>query len=428
VIRSHRERSVKRRPARQDPVRQAAARGKGPESRQGQRAPAQTVGALFRAARHSQELSQEQLAAVTRGRPGRVSRAMISAIERGVHLPGLEVLLTLAQALHVPPAEVLERLELSRSGTVDTEGLSFEEIDRHAGRSFWSGDHRRSAAYYEAGLRWIAEHPDADAERQRRLVATTEIRCGTALRRCGAATAARAAVERAISMTDDMPDLQAQGYVVLTALLVQLGCLPLARDAGERAVEIAESCEPRVRGWAWIEKGEVLAASGCFSEARLAFLEARRFVREAGDRNHQINVEGNLGACLRGLGRNRQARGRFLGAVELARQFEVPAAEALWLVELGWLALDEQDLDQAEAYAQAALRIAGLMKHQLTQFRAEWLRHCIQRRRCPDDPDRHRVAHLRKLFTRLEQHRGIAEIREFKLKYCGSSSFVGGPS
>ena len=99
LIRSHRDRPVQRRRVRQDPVRRPATGGKGSEPRQGQRLPAQTVGALFRAARRSQELSQEQLAALTRGRPGRVSRAMISAIERGVHLPGLEVLLTLAHAL-----------------------------------------------------------------------------------------------------------------------------------------------------------------------------------------------------------------------------------------------------------------------------------------------------------------------------------------
>lgn len=390
--------------------------------------PAQSIGRFFRTARKSQNLSQEQLAELTRGRPGRVSRAMISAVERGLHLPGLEVLLTLSQALHVSPMEVLERLELSRSEPVETAGLSFDQIDDLAGKSFWAGDHRRAAAYYAAALRVLSGETSDDPEERRRRVATIEIRRGAALRRCGACTAARAAVERAISLTDEMPELQAQGYVVLAALLVQLGVLPLARDAADRAVALSEGGGLQVQGWAWIEKGEVLAATGQFVEARRAFLQARQRVRGAGDRNHEINVEGNIGWCLQGLGRYRQAHHRYVRAVELARKYKVRASEALWLVALGRLALLEDRLDQADAYGAAALEISRHKNNLLTCFRAEWLRHLVSRRQRPDDPDRHRVAYLKKLYARLEQHRGIDEIREFKQAYCSPSTRRGGCS
>ena len=91
--------------------------------------PAERIGQFLRRTREAQNLSQEQLAALTDGRPGRVSRAMISAVERGRHLPGLEVLLTLSQVLHISPNEVLERLELARVAAVDTaESLSLIHI------------------------------------------------------------------------------------------------------------------------------------------------------------------------------------------------------------------------------------------------------------------------------------------------------------
>jgi len=421
-MRTHRgrQRPASRRSHRQDPVSGGVRASTPGRPLSGPLTPAQTVGHFFRATRQAQDLSQEQVAELTRGRPGRVSRAMISAIERGVHMPGVEVLLTLAQTLHISPNEVIERLELCRGIDVETAGLTHEEADRRASKAFWAGDHRHAAAYYDSMLRNLEEQPLDDPNEHRRRVATLEIRRGTALRRCGITTTARSAIEHAIELADGDPDLQAQAYVVLVALLVQLGCLPLARDAADRAVQLAAGCEPRVQGWAWIEKGEVLAASGRFSDARKAFLEARRQVRLADDRNHQIHVEGNIGACLHGMGRPSQARQRYVKAVELAREFEVPAAESLWLLELSRLSLDERNLEQADSYAQASLKIAKAHDQLLTCFRAEWMRHRIHRLQHPDDADRHRLAYLRRLYTRLDQHRGIDEIREFKRAHCSA--------
>ncbi len=381
--------------------------------------PAQALGRFFRRSRQAQELSQEQLADLTRGRPGTVSRAMISAIERGVHMPGVEVLLTLSHALHISPNEVLERLELSRGAETNIARLSDEAAEKKASTAFWAGDYRTAAAHYDALLRrYETETLLDDPVEQRRRIATIEIRRGTALRRCGVNSSARAAIERAIALSDDSPELQSQAYVVLVALLVQAGCLPLARDAADRAVALADGCPPQVQGYAWIEKGEVLAASGQFGEARRAFLEARRQVRLAGDRRHQINVEGNLGHCLHGMGSFRQARLRYLKAVELAQRFKVPAAEALWLLELGRLCFDEDKHDAADGYAQASLQIAKSGELLLTCFRAEWLRHRIVLAHNPTDADRHRLAYLRRLYTRLETHRGIGEVVEFRKAHC----------
>lgn len=384
---------------------------------------AESIGLFFRRARESQNLSQEQLAELTRRHPGQVSRAMISAVERGRHLPGLEVLLTLSGALHVSPNEVLERLELSRSGRFDTCNLSFEELESEASRAFWAGDPRKAVSCYDAMLALIDAGAIESDEPIAKLTAVVELRRGTALRRCGATVAARAAIERAIGVADPYPQTQLQAYLVLVALLVQLGCLPLARDAAERCLALADVVdEPRLRGWAWIEKGEVLSAQNDFEGARRAFLEARSLLREAGDFHHLIKVEGNLGSCLRELGRLDQARKRFLEAVQLARRHNVPASESLWLVESGILALDEGNPESADGYARAALQVAKPLDDLLTCFRAEWLRHRIALEKKPDDPDRHRVAFLRRLYVKLEEHRGIEEVAAFRKRYCTRSA------
>lgn len=389
--------------------------------------PAESIGGFLRRTRKAQNLSQEQLAELTNGRPGRVSRAMISAVERGLHLPGLEVLLTLSQVLHISPNEVLERLELARAASIDASDASLDELDRRASKSFWAGDHRGAVACYDAMLRKLEQDTAGDLRERILRIARTELRRGAALRRCGATVAARGAVERAITLSDGVPRIQAEAYVVLVALLDKLGCGPLARDAADRAVELAgQTDDPRVKGWAWIEKGVVLFSCGRYAEARQAYLQARKWVREAKDRNHEIHVEGNIAGCLKELGRRRQARKRYLNAAALARRYGVPSLEAVWYVELGRMALDEGDTEEAENYGVAALRIAKPAEHLLTCFRAEWLRHLVRLRQRPEDPDRHRVAYLRRLYVRLEDHRGIEEIGEFKKVYCDPSSKRGG--
>ena len=389
--------------------------------------PAQSIGFFFRQTRESLNLSQEQLATLTSGNPGRVSRAMISAVECGRHLPGLEVLLNLTQALHISPTEVLERLELSRTD-VETAELTEEQLEAEAGQQFWEGNFRQAVACWDALLRRLEAELYSDSSERDRRIAAIEVRRGTALRRCGATAAARAAVERAITLADGDADTQARAYVVLATLLVQLGRLPLARDASRRAVELAdESGETKVQGWAWIVQGEVLHGVGDYREGYRAFLQARRFVKAAGDERHEIQIEGNLGSCLYGLGRYGHARRRYLRAVTLARRQDVPASEALWTVELGRVAFLQSRFEEAYDRAGAALKIAKPREHWVTTFRAEWLRHLVRQQEDPNDPDRHRVAYLRRLFVRIEEHRGIEEVQEFKRVYCPTRATEGEP-
>jgi tetratricopeptide (TPR) repeat protein len=118
--------------------------------------------------------------------------------------------------------------------------------------------------------------------------------------------------------------------------------------------------------------------------------------------------------CCVELGQVDEARKWVVRAVERAREQSQPALEASWLVELGKIAYRQDTLDEADSYAGAALQIAKPRQHLMSVFRAEWLRHRIARRLRPEDPDRHRLAHLRKLYLDLDQHEGVEEVQEFK--------------
>ena len=79
------------------------------------------------------------------------------------------------------------------------------------------------------------------------------------------------------------------------------------------------------------------------------------------------------------------------------------------------------ELDEADRYAEAALRLVKPGGRRLTVFRAEWLAHRIARQRDPLDPDRKRLDFLRKLYGRVKEHQGIDVIREFEEMALGSS-------
>lgn len=351
---------------------------------------------------------------MTRSTPWHLSRAAISAIERGQNFPGMEAMLALSNVLYVDPKELIERARLSTAVPVDVTDMSLEQLDQRATQYFWAGDFRQSLSVYDAMLEKLALETHHDREWVTTKVASLEIRRATALKRAGALLSAVATAERAISLSAELPQIHVEAYIVLADLQCQRGHLPLAGDAAKRAIELAEKATPRVQGWAWMVHAHVLFLAGEFESARKAFLEARKYAQLAGDEQHLTHIEGDVGMCWVELGQIDEAQRWVVRAVERARQQSQPALEASWLVELGKIACRQDTLDEADSYATAALRIAKPREHLMTIFRAEWLRHRIVRRLRPEDSDRHRIAHLRKLYLDLDQHEGIEEVQEFK--------------
>jgi tetratricopeptide (TPR) repeat protein len=372
------------------------------------------VGAMFRGARERQGLTQYQLADLTDTGVARVSRGAIAGIERGECFPGLEALVALSRVLHLDAADVIERVDLGLTVPVDLTGLSLEELRADAERQFWAGDHRRAMASYDAMLQLVALAPPRDATERSRTLARIEINRAVALRQCSALGAAEAAAKRAIALGQSCDDLQAEACMVLASIHSHEGNFPLAEMLAERAVQLAGRCDQAARGLAWCQKGAVLHRAGRLDEALAAYARAREASAGARDARNLIVVEGSVGSCYFDLGRKGLARRQFIKAIELARKHHDPAAEASRLVELGRLSLSEGDADQAETLGRSALRISRSAATALTAFRAEWLLHLVAAARSPTTRDRHRVAHLKKLYVQVKGHRTADAVLEFE--------------
>jgi tetratricopeptide (TPR) repeat protein len=371
------------------------------------------VGNFLRTTRESLNLTQAEVATRTRESPWQLSRAAVSAIERGQNFPGLEAMLALSNVLHIDPKELIERARMAAVVPVDVSGLRDQELDQRASQYFWAGDFKQALAVYDALAQKLALEEPAEDQLVARL-ASLEVRRATTLKRIGALISAIASAERAISLATRLPAIQAEAYVVLADLQGLRGHLPLARDAAERAIEIAKRHSDKSLTWAYMVKGRVLFLSKEYSEALVAFEEARAQAMASGDRQHLTHIEGNIGGCLLAQGQLAEGRAALDKAVDLARANGQRALEASWLVELGGAALNEGRLEDADRLALEALEIANGLDHRVTQFRAEWLRHRVVQRLRPEDPDTERLGVLRTLFEQVGTHQGIVGIAEYR--------------
>lgn len=372
-----------------------------------------SVGNFLRSTRESLKLTQAQVAAKTRESPWQLSRAAVSAIERGQNFPGLEAMLALSNVLHIDPKELIERARLTAVVPMDITGLTEHQLEDRASQYFWAGDFRQALSVYDAMAQQLSlEAPERKEVVQR--LATLEVRRATTLKRIGALISAIASVERAVSLAAKLPATQAEAYVVLADLQAQRGHLPLARDAAERSIELCRGANPTRLAWAYMVKGKALFLGENFADAKEAFVEARVHAAAHDDHKHQSHIAGNIGNCCVALGQIDEARGWIDKAIELSRLYRQPALEASWLVELGRIALLQGHTGEADRLACAALKIARPNEHTLTVFRAEWLRHRVAHLAGPESPDPNRVKLLRELFLQLDQHEGVDEVMEFK--------------
>jgi len=372
-----------------------------------------SVGHFLRRTRESLRLTQAQVAEKTHDSPWQLSRAAVSAIERGQNFPGLEAMLALSNVLHIDPKELIERARLTAVVPVDITGLTDRELEDRASQYFWAGDFRQALSVYDAMVHKLA----LEAPERREVVlqlATLEVRRATTLKRIGALISAIASAERAISLSVTLPAIQSEAYVVLADLQAQRGHLPLAEDAADRSIELCKRANPKRLAWACMVKGKALCLGKDFGEAKRAFLEAREQAATHDDRQHMSHIAGNIGTCCVALGDIGEAREWTERALGFSRRFKQPALEASWLVELGRIAMLQDRTTEADSLAQSALRIARPSGHSLTVFRAEWLRHRVAHSERPESPDRERVSLLRELYLQLDEHAGVDEIVEFK--------------
>ncbi len=260
-----------------------------------------SVGNFLRSTRESLRLTQAQVAEKTRESPWQLSRAAVSAIERGQNFPGLEAMLALSNVLHIDPKELIERARLTAVVPVDITGLSDRELEDRASQYFWAGDFRQALSVYDAMVHKLA----LEAPERKEVVlqlATLEVRRATTLKRIGALISAIACVERAISLSTKLPAIQAEAYVVLADLQAQRGHLPLAQDAAARSIELCKRANPKRLAWAYMVQGKASYLADEFGAAKQAFLEGREQAATHDDQQHMSHIAGNIGNCCVALG------------------------------------------------------------------------------------------------------------------------------
>ncbi len=371
-----------------------------------------SVGSYFRTVRVLQGLSLGDVAAMSLDHAQSISKSMLSGIERGRHLPGLETLVTLCSILHVDPSEVHDLVHAAADVSVNFAESTPEEVRERAKQRFWAGDYRKALALYNAMLQHLAASPPGEVADRDREHARVQILRATALRRMGAFSAARAAALRATTLAEGNREVQAEGYVVLAGILSQTGDLPVARDLARRAVNLVDGLDRATQGLAWHQVGAVDFRRGDHAAAYDAFRKARELVRGTRNENHLAHIEGNIGSCLLEMGRRSRAHGQFVRAIELAKKYGSKLQEAGWTIQLGILLLDESRDAEAESCARTALGLARRHTETLTIFRAQLLLHRARSRSGSAPANSGRLVRLRGLFQRVRHRLAPKEITQ----------------
>lgn len=376
-----------------------------------------SIGNFLRTTREAMNLTQAQVAERTERGPWTISRAAVSAIERGQNFPGLEAMLALSNVLHIDPKELIERARLTGVAPADMNELPLEELEDRASQYFWAGDFKRALAVYDELAHRVSTDAEEGTETAASRLATIELRRASTLKRGGALLSALASVERAISLSVDRPETHAEAYALLASLQCERGHLPLASDAAQRAIALAQQVGASTQARAWMVQGHVHYLRGEFEEAKQAFMRARQLANASGDLQHSSHIDGDIGMCWLAQGELDQARTWVEGAIEHARKRRQPALEASWLVELGKIAFAQGRIDEADTQARSALRLARPDEHFMTVFRAEWLRQRVVERKGAGEVDPRRLGLLKSLFVQLRQHESIEEIGEFRRRF-----------
>jgi transcriptional regulator with XRE-family HTH domain len=363
--------------------------------------------------RESFGLTQDQLAAKTEGLDWPVSRATISALEKGKHSPSAVTILALTTVLHVDPMEIFDRLKMATPVPPEYRKLSVEQLDARFLELFGSGQFREALTTLDTIMSRLVESELDDPATKCRQMALAEVRRATTLRRLGALVAAKESAERATLLSTEHPALMAAAYQVLVAVHLRRGYLQLGLDAAERAVELAASGGAALMGQALVEKGRALLEARRFEDAYRVFTEARDRLLEAGDDVHVLTATGNMGVSLAHLGKRSEAESRIRSAVDLAQKLRRPDLEARWLLELGRVAYEGGHLEGAGRLANDALLIAQRGEYWQVAFGAAMLLHRLAKVADPKTPDRHRMAYLKKLRSWVDEDVSDADFREF---------------
>ena len=374
-----------------------------------------SVGNFLRSAREALRMTQAQVAEKTLESPWRLSRAAVSAIERGQNFPGLEAMLALSNVLYIDPKELIERARLTAVVPVDMTGLTDQELESRAGQLFWAGDFKRALAVYDAMAHKLAL--EGTGEGRGRLPAghagdparddAQAAGCSDLGHRLGRARD----LALGVAAQDPGRGLRRAGRPASPARAPAAG-------AGRRRARhrTGHARQPRAADLGLPGQGQD-ALPGRRLRGRQGRVSGspasgRGFIRIT--RTSRTSPETWLSAACRSA-RPNEARRWIDQAVALAREHKQPALEGNWLVESGKIALAGGDSEEAERTG------PGRAEDRATpRAPADHVLRGVAALPCgpADSAGRARTkdtsALLHDLFQRLDEHEGVDEIVDYK--------------
>lgn len=278
-------------------------------------APERRLGAFLRRVRETLQLSQQELAQLTAAEPWPLSRAEISALERGAHLPRFEALYTLCRVLHLGPARLIE---VAAAALEDTSEPSRPPTSGFLLASAGVPTEARLDRAEEAlvqGMPWVA----------------------------------RELAEGVYESERDRRETQMRALQILAEAMLQLGRPALAGLLAECALARDQAGDARESAALGLLLARAKLAAGDALGAREVLLKVSRTVAASGEKRMASQLYGLLGECDAKLGNSRRAVAYLQRAIVTGRIAKDLALEALWYGELGRLRARAGQQDQAES-------------------------------------------------------------------------------
>ena len=135
-----------------------------------------SIGVFLKSMRECLGMTQDQLAVKTESVGWPVSRATISAIEKGKHSPTAVTVMTLTTALHVDPMEIFDRLKIATAVPEEYRKWTVEQLEARSKKLFAERRFRETLTVLDTMMDRLAGSTSDDSEGRTRLVAVVEAR------------------------------------------------------------------------------------------------------------------------------------------------------------------------------------------------------------------------------------------------------------
>jgi transcriptional regulator with XRE-family HTH domain len=305
-----------------------------------------------------------------------LTRTTISSIESGRHMPRFDSVVAMCRVYDESPETMAEALLLASPVDPEDPTLAVRACD-------------------DLGARAAIDRAEG-------------------LLRRAAIGSSEAAAKEASRRTGDDSDSLARVYGILAEIWWAQDFRSLALDAAHRSVELSATCGREIRARALVLRARLHLASSRPGEARRDALNARALTTAGGGSGLLADAERVVGLGLAHLNARGRARDWLARALVRSRRHGLGVHEAMLLLDLGGIALEENRARGAEAMAAGALRAPGAADSPIAAFRAAWLRARASLLAAPPRVPRHLLASLSRRYPGVLGYRTELDVLAYE--------------